>query len=63
MNNSMLENHVAEAVREAGCKGFVLLYLDGDRVRASGDLSLSALAPVVGPLLMKVLSEKLGGKS
>ena len=35
--------------------GYILLYLDGDKLRADGDIELGALAP----FLIKTLAEKM----
>ena len=55
----MQEHELREALNSIterfNLKGHLFLYLEGDRIKMIGDISLSSLAP----LLMKALAEKL----
>jgi len=50
---SELKREVFEACERCGIKGSILLYLDGDRMKVIGDISLSALTPLLLGYLTK----------
>ena len=44
---SDLREAVEAVCQRLGVKGHLLLYLDGDKIRFTGNMSLSALLPIV----------------
>jgi len=50
-----LKSTVASTCERLGIKGHLLVYLDGDRVKFTGDISFSALLPVI----MEAMAKKI----
>jgi len=41
-----------------GIKGFLYLYLEGDKVKMTGNMSMDALSPII----LKIMERRFGGK-
>lgn len=42
--------------------GYIVLYLEGDKIKSSGDIELASLAQTLSPYFMRLAVEKLTKK-
>jgi len=56
MDEKELKEAVASICQRFGVKGFLLVFLDGEKARFTGDMNLSAFAPIIAQIILKQAS-------
>jgi len=53
MEEKELKDAVSAICQRFGVKGFLLVFLDGEKARFTGDMNISALAPIITQIILK----------